>query len=116
MANYYQKKSIDINENNVKIFTERFASGVSLSAFTNQLLEKFFKEKLVELDDINFRAIGNLSVNRNTTPTQVVNLILESYEWTIEETPKQRITLDLNKKKVKPLKKVKQMANVITQY
>lgn len=112
----YQKKSIDINESNVKIFTERLASGVSLSAFTNQLLEKYFKEKIIELDDNNFKSISILSAKQNTTSANIINAILESYEWSIEETPKQRITLDLNKKKLKISKKTKQSTNVITQF
>lgn len=114
--NNFQIRKIDINESNVKIFTEKFASGVSLSTLTNQLLEKYFKEKIIELDDNNFKCISSLSAKQNTTPSKVVNLILESYEWAIEETPKQRITLDLNKKNLKTSKKVKQVTNVITQF
>lgn len=112
----YQTKRIEINESNVQSFYERFGPNASPQPVTNQLLEKYFKGKLVEIDDNNFEMIMELSKKQKSTTGKIINFILEAYEWAIETTPKQRITLDINKKKIKPIKKVKQQANVITQF
>ena len=95
----YQTKKIDINEYNVKLFTEM--NGGSLQPFVNAMLEKYFLGKLVELNDENFNKIKSISGQMKTTFSQAVNDALEPFEFDVKETPKIHITLDQKKKTIK---------------
>lgn len=112
----FESKRIDVNEFNAKIFTERYGSSMSCTAFTNQLLEKYFSGRLVEIDDHNYKVMRALSEKINNSIEKTVNLALESVDWSPDETPKPRITLDTGSKKVKPQKKVKQGINIIKDF
>lgn len=112
----YQTKKIEINESNVKIFTERYASKVSIQPFTNQLLEKYFSGRLVELDDQNYKIMNELSVKLKSTIQKTANSALEAVDWSFDESPKPRVLLDTNGKKVKPIKKFKNQINIIKDF
>lgn len=110
----FQTKHIEINPSNVKIFLERYANGISLQPFVNSLLEKYFAGRIVEMNDHNYSVMIALSHKLNEPPERAVNLALESVEWGLDETPKPRIQLDVNKKKIKAGKKIQ--VNKITNF
>lgn len=76
---------------------------LNVSGFVNEVIEKFFNGKLVELDDENKKMVQRLGARANKSNYQIVNRCLSVAEFRLTEIEKP--VIELNEPEVKVKKK-----------
>ena len=99
----YEVKRIQVTSLNIKKYYENNIEQ-SLQPFVNKVLEKFFNGTLVEITNGNRKQVEDLAVSLNCTNQEAINHIFNSYQFIVDDTPKQKIKLDRNVKKFKTKK------------
>lgn len=102
----YQKRKIDIMENNVKLFFEEYGNNKNLQPFVNEILESYLMHSLINVKGINpdcIKSLNELAEKIKGSWGDVLNMILSKYEFELTPTEKQKIMIgnDSNIKKRK---------------
>lgn len=83
----------------------------SITGFVNNILEKYFEERLLELNDKNFQMIKELSIKMNKPMAEMLNLCLDAVKFEYQEIEKPVVPI----KKIKSNIKIKKQ-NPFTNY
>lgn len=101
----YDSKKINISASNVKgYYDSGIDEDLSLQAFVNKMLGRFFDGRMIEIADKNKKQIDGLAEKLKCTNQEAVNHIFNRYEFVIDESPKPRIKLDKNVKEFRSKK------------
>jgi hypothetical protein len=88
-----EPRKINIDSLNVKLFIETIGSQETLTRFVNNLLEKYFQDRIVELTENNFNDMNDLSHRVNKPLSYVVNLCLSSAEFKVNKMEKAKVEI-----------------------
>lgn len=89
----YEPRKINIDSLNVRLFLEKFGSQETLTRFVNNLLDKYFQERIIELVENNYADLKDLSGRMNRALAYVVNLCLSSAEFQIIKMEKTKVAI-----------------------